>query len=354
MDETGTGLLNTPHSTSVAIVVPLLNEAATLRELYSRLVAVADAHQLQLEVIFVDDGSTDLSWPTIEELAGRDPRVRGLRLRRNFGKAAALAAGIEHATSPILVTMDADLQDDPQEVPRLIAKLAEGFDCVSGWKKKRHDPWHKTWPSKGFNWLVNRLTGLQLHDHNCGLKAYRRSIFDEVKLYGEMHRFIPALAAAKGFRVTELPVVHHPRQHGQSKYGWSRLPKGFLDLLTVCFLTEYRQRPLHLLGSLGLLSFATGSLLLSWLTASWIITRCSNSLPDLHLHDRALFYYAIVALVVGVQLISMGILAELIIAAHRPMTSPYSISARTSTADLLECSPTPANHAASQPEQQDG
>ncbi|MFN9917962.1 MAG: glycosyltransferase family 2 protein, partial [Pirellulaceae bacterium] len=127
--------------------------------------------------------------------AGRDPRVRGLRLRRNFGKAAALVAGIEHATSPILVTMDADLQDDPQEVPRLIAKLAEGFDCVSGWKKKRHDPWHKTWPSKGFNWLVNRLTGLQLHDHNCGLKAYRRSIFDEVKLYGEMHRFIPALAA---------------------------------------------------------------------------------------------------------------------------------------------------------------
>ncbi len=173
------------------------------------------------------------------------------------------------------------------------------------------------------------MTGLKLHDHNCGLKAYRRNIFDEVKLYGEMHRFVPVLAAARGFRVSELPVVHHPREHGQSKYGWSRLPKGFLDLMTVCLLTEYRQRPLHLMGSLGLLSLAIGSLVLMFLTAAWGVTRCFNFETPIHLHQRALFYYAVVAIIVGVQLVSTGILAELIIAANRPNTVPYSIAERT-------------------------
>lgn len=290
---------------------------------------MAMQYEAQLQIIFVDDGSTDESWSIIETLAKEDDRIVGIRFRRNFGKAAALAAGIEKASWPIVVTMDADLQDDPDEVPKLLAKLGEGFDCVSGWKQERHDPWHKTMPSKVFNWLVGRFTGLPLHDHNCGLKAYRRQIFNEVQLYGEMHRFVPVLAAARGFRVAEVPVLHHPRLHGHSKYGLSRLPKGFLDLMTVCLLTEYRQRPIHLLGSMGLLSFGLGSVLMLWLTFSWIVTRCISSLEPIHLHERAIFYYAIVALIVGVQLISMGILAELIIAAHRPNTVPYSIREQT-------------------------
>ncbi len=292
---------------------------------------MATRHEIQLQIMFVDDGSSDASWSIIETLAKEDDRIVGIRFRRNFGKAAALAAGIERSFSPIIVTMDADLQDDPDEVPKLLAKLDEGFDCVSGWKQKRHDPWHKTMPSKVFNWMVGRFTGLQLHDHNCGLKTYRRQIFNEVQLYGEMHRFVPVLAAARGFRVAEVPVIHHPRVHGQSKYGLSRLPKGFLDLMTVCLLTEYRQRPIHLLGSAGLLSFGVGSLLMLWLTLSWIVTRCISSFEPIHLHERAVFYYAIVALIVGVQMVSMGILAELIIAAHRPHTVPYSICEQTAS-----------------------
>ncbi len=311
---------------AVSIVIPLLNEEATIRTLRDRLFAMATENQLQLQIVFVDDGSKDNSWAEIQKMSEEDCRVVGLRFRRNFGKAAALAAGFEHASAPILITMDADLQDDPQEVPNLIKKLDEGYDCVSGWKQKRHDPWHKTMPSKGFNWMVGKLTGLKLHDHNCGLKAYRRQIFDEVKLYGEMHRFIPVLAQARGFRVAELPVVHHPREHGYSKYGWSRLPKGFLDLITVCLLTEYRQRPLHLMGSVGLLSLAGGSILLALLTFAWICTRLFSSATPIHLHERAVFYYAIVAVIVGVQLVSMGILAELIIATNRPNAVPYSIA----------------------------
>ena len=317
--------MNSDTLPSISVVIPLLNEQATLRVLRDRLVEMSEANRIDLQIVFVDDGSTDDSWSIIQALALEDNRVIGIQFRRNFGKAAALAAGIEKAIAPTIVTMDADLQDDPNEVPNLIAKLEEGYDCVSGWKQTRHDPWHKTIPSKVFNWLVGRITGLHLHDHNCGLKAYRKKIFSEVHLYGEMHRFIPVLAAARGFRVTEVPVIHHAREHGRSKYGLSRLPKGFLDLLTVCFLTEYRQRPLHLMGSIGLLSFGIGSLLMLWLTLCWIITRVFSSFEPIHLHERAVFYYAIVALVIGVQLVSMGIVAELIIAANRPNTIPYSI-----------------------------
>lgn len=297
--------------------------------LRDRLVSMSSEQGINLQIVFVDDGSTDDSWKTIQELASEDARVVGIRFRRNFGKAAALAAGIEKALGSIIVTMDADLQDDPNEVPKLIAKLLEGYDCVSGWKQTRHDPWHKTMPSKVFNGLVGKLTGLRLHDHNCGLKAYRRQIFSEIQLYGEMHRFIPVLAAARGFKVAEVSVVHHSREFGHSKYGLSRLPKGFLDLLTVCLLTEYRQRPLHLLGSMGLLSFGIGSFLMLWLTLWWIVSRMFESLEPIDLHQRAIFYYAIVALVIGVQMISTGILAELIIAAHRPNTVPFSIQEET-------------------------
>ena len=206
----------------------------------------------------VDDGSTDGSWAAIEQLAERDPRVLGIRFRRNFGKAAALSAGFDAATGDTIVTMDADLQDSPAEIPKLLAKLDEGLDVVSGWKVDRHDPWHKRWPSKVFNWLVGGLTGVRLHDHNCGLKAFRRDVIHEIRLYGELHRFVPVLAAARGFRIGETPVEHRPRTFGRSKYGWSRIPKGLLDLLTVKFITRFGQRPQHWLGTVGLVALLLG------------------------------------------------------------------------------------------------
>ena len=186
----------------------------------------------------------------IEQLAAADPRVRGIRFRRNFGKAAALSAGFDAARGELVVTLDADLQDDPREIPRFLAEIDKGLDCVSGWKQVRHDPWHKVGPSRVFNWLVGVLTGVKLHDHNCGFKCYRREIFDEVRLYGELHRFVPVLAAARGWKVGEIVVNHRARKFGRSKYGVTRIVKGFLDLLTVYFLTGFEQRPQHLLGTL--------------------------------------------------------------------------------------------------------
>jgi glycosyltransferase involved in cell wall biosynthesis len=235
----------------ISAVIPVYNEAESLDELHRELSEVAAAHQYDLEVIFIDDGSTDGSWETIERLAADDPRIRGIRFRRNFGKAAALTAGFSEAQGRIDLTLDADLQDDPAEIPNFLSQMQEGLDVVSGWKKVRHDPWHKVGPSRIFNWLVGYMTGVKLHDHNCGFKCYRREIFDEVRLYGEMHRFVPVLAAARGWRVGEIVVQHRARKFGQSKYGFRRFVKGFLDLLTVYFLTGYGQRPQHLLGTLG-------------------------------------------------------------------------------------------------------
>lgn len=313
----------------LSIVVPVFNEHASLEELVQRIMAVADIHDDQVEILLVDDGSRDGSWQRIVELAGVKTlrhSVRGLKLRTNFGKAAALAAGFDHAQGERIVTMDADLQDDPDEIPALLAKLAEGFDVVTGWKQVRHDPWHKVGPSRIFNRLISWLTGVKLHDHNCGLKAYRREVLNEVKLYGEMHRFVPVLAAARGFRVTEIPVKHRPRQHGVSKYGFERFIKGLLDLFTVYFLTGFRNRPQHLLGSLGLASLAFGGLGLFVLTLMWILSRMSEAWPDEHLHERAIFYYCIVALLLGAQLLSIGFIAELITAQNRPHVRPYSLA----------------------------
>lgn len=314
----------------LSIVVPVYNEQDSLRELSERVSAMAEENSLDYEIVMVDDGSSDDSWPEIERLSREaDSRVRGLKLRRNFGKAAALSAGFENCQGNFIITMDADLQDEPQEVPHLLAKLNEGFDVVSGWKKVRHDPWHKVFPSRMFNGMISWLTGVQLHDHNCGLKAYRRMVIDEVPLYGEMHRFVPVLAAARGFRVSELVVQHHPREHGSSKYGFERFVKGFLDLLTVYFLTGYGNRPQHLLGTFGLTACGLGTIGLSLLTLMWVITRLTP-LDDLHLHSRALFYYCIVAILLGVQLLSMGFLAELITAQNRRSERPYSIARDTS------------------------
>lgn len=313
----------------VSVVIPLLDEEATLRTLVEQVGATLRDQGREPDIVMVDDGSRDGSWQQIEKLALEHPRVRGIRFRRNFGKAAALAAGFEAARGPIVITMDADLQDDPREIPRFLAAMDEGFDVVSGWKKVRHDPWHKVGPSRVFNWLVGRLTGVRIHDHNCGFKAYRREIFDQVKLYGEMHRFVPVLADARGWRVTEIEVLHHPRQHGRSKYGVGRIIKGFLDLLTIYFLTRFSQRPLHLIGTAGLASFLIGGFGLAYLTLQWCVTRIFAGLDPVHLHQKALFYYCILAILLGAQLLVAGLLAELMTAMSRPNVPPYSIAAKT-------------------------
>ncbi|WP_164103762.1 glycosyltransferase family 2 protein [Candidatus Laterigemmans baculatus] len=319
-------LLVPAASSPVAIVIPVFNERESLEELRKQIAEVAAAHQLDLEVIFVDDGSTDGSWEIEARLAAEVPRTRAIRFRRNFGKAAALAAGFDAAERPIVMTMDADLQDDPQEIPRFLEMLDSGLDVVSGWKRVRHDPWHKTGPSRVFNWMVGRLTGVRIHDHNCGFKAYRREIFDEVKLYGELHRFVPVLAAARGWRVGEIAIQHHPRRFGHSKYGARRLVKGFLDLLTIYFLTGYAQRPLHLMGSVGLISFLAGGLGLVYLTIRWCLSRIVEGWEVVHLHETAIFYYCILALLFGAQLVVAGLLAEMLAAVVRPRSVPYSVA----------------------------
>lgn len=311
----------------ISVVIPVFNERESLPQLLAELDAVANDAQLNLEIIFVDDGSTDGSWQVIESLAQRHHHVSALRFRRNFGKAAALSAGFKAAHGERIFTLDADLQDNPREIPSFIAELDKGFDIVSGWKKQRHDPWHKVWPSRIFNWLVSHLTGVPLHDHNCGMKAYRASVFREVRLYGELHRFIPVLAAARGFKVSEVVIEHRPRLYGQSKYGIRRFVKGFLDLLTVKFLTGFGQRPQHLMGSIGLASFGLGFLGLIYLGITWLINLlASEPKPFLPLHQRPLLIYAVAALLLGAQMVTMGFLAELITAYLGREDDSYSVA----------------------------
>src|SRR5260221_1093418 len=278
----------------LSAVIPLFNEAESLTTLHGELVAVAEAEGYDIEIIFVDDGSTDGSWAEVRRLVGTDRRVRGIRFRRNFGKAAALSAGFRAARGELIVTLDADLQDDPREIPRLLAAMEGNCDVVSGWKQVRHDPCHKVLPSRVFNWLVSWLTGVCLPDPNRGLKCYRREVLAEVRLYGELHRFVPVLAAARGFRVGELAVAHRPRKFGRSKYGVRRFIKGFLDLLTVKFLTGFGQRPQHLLGGIGLVCFFLGTVVITYLTGYWIVERILGHDPELH--NRPALIYSIGAI----------------------------------------------------------
>jgi dolichol-phosphate mannosyltransferase len=315
----------------LSIVIPVYNEQPSLEPLYAELSAVATAQGYELDVIFVDDGSTDGSWDTICRLAERDPRVRGLRFRRNFGKAAALSAGFQACRGEQIMTLDADLQDDPREIPRFLATMGDGLDVVSGWKKVRHDPWHKVGPSRVFNALVSWLTDVHLHDHNCGMKCYRREIFREIRLYGELHRFVPVLAAARGFKVGELIIEHRPRKFGHSKYGVRRFVKGFLDLLTVKFLTGFGHRPQHVLGTTGLMFFGGGALGLGYLALYWIF--CKLHGIDPHLHQRPAVIYSMGALLLGGQLLSIGFLAELITAYGGRDADTYSIAGRTPSFD---------------------
>ena len=310
-------------------VIPVFNEQESLRTLHTELRAVAEARGWELEIVFVDDGSTDDSWRIIESLAAEDSLVSGVRFRRNFGKAAALMAGFAEVDGDVVFTLDADLQDDPKELPRFVEALEKGHDVVSGWKTVRHDPWHKTIPSRVFNRMVGWLTGVKLHDHNCGFKAYRGEVLPEIHLYGELHRFVPVLAAARGFRIGEISVEHRARKFGRSKYGFKRFLKGFLDLTTVYFLTGYGSRPQHLLGSAGLASFSAGLLGLFYLTVYWLVREFGGYADEwAPLHQRPLVLYSLGAMLLGAQLLSLGFLAELITAQNAKSEVKYSVRAR--------------------------
>ena len=286
------------------MVIPLFNEEESLPELYRGIVQELASRSGGLEIIFVDDGSTDGSFSTLTRLQERDSRIRIIRFRRNFGKSAALAAGFQHARGEVVVTMDADLQDRPQEVGKLLDRLEQGFDLVSGWKVKRRDPWRKRAASRIFNFVTGFLTGVPLHDLNCGLKAYRREVIREVKVYGEMHRFIPVLASYRGYRIGEVPVDHAPRAYGRSKYGAGRFLGGFFDLLTVIMLTRYNSKPLHVFGILGVVLLLAGFSIEAYLTVGWF--------QDRWIEDRPLFMLGILLLIMGVQFIFFGLLAEMI------------------------------------------
>ena len=316
----------------VSFVIPALNEAESISELAKRIGEVCDENSISHEIIFVDDGSTDQTWQVIEELSESMESmdfICGIRLRRNFGKADALNVGIQNAKGDIIITMDADLQDDPAEIPKFLQTLDSGVDVVSGWKRIRHDPWSKRLPSLVFNFLVSRLTGVRLHDHNCGFKAYRRQVFDDINLYGERHRFVPVLASAQGWKIGEIEVKHHPREFGHSKYGVSRLVKGFLDLISVYLLTGFSGRPFHLIGSIGMFCFAVGALGITYLSAMWVISRSVDSMAVLHLHQTAIFYYCILSILLGAQFLTAGLLAELIVSRTAKNQSNVSIADRT-------------------------
>lgn len=300
-------------ATEISLVIPLLNEEESLRELAARLLAVLEPMtQGRYEILFIDDGSTDASFTVLSELHRQNHRIKVVRFRRNYGKSAGLAVGFAKARGKYVITMDADLQDDPAEIPALLAKLNEGYDLVSGWKRKRHDPLEKRLPSKLFNAITSWASGIKLHDFNCGLKAYRREVVKALNVYGEMHRYLPALAHRLGFRVTEIPVQHHPRKHGVSKFGASRYIKGFLDLMTVMFTTRYVKRPLHLFGTLGTISVLLGFGINFYLTVEWF-------LGETFLSNRPMTLLGMLLIIVGVQFFSVGLLGELIVkGASRP------------------------------------
>ena len=298
----------------ISVVVPVHEEERTVALLFEELQAALDPLAEPWEAVFVDDGSTDGSFAALTRLHSAHENIRVVRLRRNFGKAAALAAGFANAHGDVVVTIDADLQDDPAEIPRLLAKLDEGFDLVSGWKAHRRDPFTRRALSRIFNWVTGRVSGLRLHDLNCGLKAYRAEVIQGLRLYGELHRFIPVLAHYRGHRIAELAVNHRPREHGRSRYGVERYLRGFLDLLTVSFIGRYRYRPLHLFGGLGLVLGMIGFAVLAYLTALKIGGHAIGRRP--------LLILGVLLMVVGLQFFSLGLISELITSQHEERAGP--------------------------------
>ena len=297
----------------VSVVVPVYNEAESLPELTAWIDRVARAEGLTYEIVMVDDGSDDGSWEVIERLAAQYPAVRAVGFARNYGKSAALYCGFAEARGEVVFTMDADLQDSPDEIPamrRMI--LDEGYDLVSGWKKRRHDPVGKRWPSKFFNWTARTVSGIRLHDFNCGLKAYRRKVVKSIEVYGEMHRYIPILARRAGFRrIGEKVVEHRARKYGRSKFGLERMIKGYLDLITVSFMSHFGRSPMYFFGSLGTVMFLLGGATTAWVIGAKLYKQ-AHDVPLRPVTDQPLFYLAILAIVLGVQLFLAGFLGELI------------------------------------------
>jgi glycosyltransferase involved in cell wall biosynthesis len=294
-----------PSEQMLSVVIPLYNEEGSLMELSLSLKRVFDLLKCNYEVIFVDDGSTDTSFEKIKEINKRNSRYHCIKLRRNYGKSAALSAGFKEAKGDVVITMDADLQDDPNEIPELIKAINSGYDLVSGWKKIRYDPFIKRHTSKIFNYFTSKVSGIRLHDFNCGLKAYRKDVIKSVKVYGEMHRYIPALAHIMGFKVTEKVVKHHPRKFGVTKFGTNRFLNGFFDLLTVAFTSKFIKKPLHLFGTLGILSSFIGFVITLYLT---ILKFFGNE----SISNRPLFLVGTLFIIVGFQSFSLGLIAEMI------------------------------------------
>jgi glycosyltransferase involved in cell wall biosynthesis len=289
----------------VSVVVPLLNEDESLTELNGRIREALDG-KLVYEIIFVDDGSTDSSWEVITGLAASDEHIAGIRLRRNYGKSTALDQAFRRVRGRVVITMDADLQDDPFEIPALVGMIDSGYDLVSGWKKVRHDPVSKTIPSRFFNFTTSLVTGIKLHDFNCGLKAYRREVVERLELYGEMHRYIPLLAYWDGYkRIGEKVVQHHPRKFGESKFGLSRFINGFLDLVTLIFINRYLQKPMHFFGTLGVASLIAGGMITVYLTVMRLFY-------DQYLTNRPMLLFGILFLVLGVQFFTIGLFGEML------------------------------------------
>lgn len=305
---------------NLSLVIPLKNEAESLPELEAWIRRVVEAQGLRYEIIFVDDGSTDDSWTVIESLRAANPNIRAIKFRRNYGKSAALHVGFQAAQGQVVITLDADLQDSPDEIPELYRMITEeGYDLVSGWKKKRHDPLEKRLPSKLFNAVARWMSGIPLHDFNCGLKAYRQSVVKAIEVYGEMHRWIPVLAKWAGFRrIGEKVVEHRARRYGHSKFGWERYINGFLDLLSVYFVGKFGKRPMHFFGTLGVLSFLIGFAFLAYLSWAKLVYKAYG------IADRPLFFFGILALIVGTQLFLTGFLAE-IINRNSPTRNEYLI-----------------------------
>ncbi|HAP02346.1 MAG TPA: glycosyltransferase [Bacteroidetes bacterium] len=307
----------------LSIVIPYLNEVESIPELTQWIERVMHANNFSFEIILIDDGSTDGSWALVEKLASEKKNIRAIKFRRNYGKSAALNEGFKIAEGNVIITMDADLQDSPDEIPDLYKMIVEdGNDLVSGWKKKRHDPVSKTIPSRLFNRVTRMMSGIKIHDFNCGLKAYRRDVIKHIEISGEMHRYIPVIAKWAGFtKIKEKVVLHRERKYGKSKFGWERFINGFLDLLTINFVTRFGKKPMHLFGSLGLISFIIGfciSVYLGFAKFYW---------QEYKMTDRPVFYIALVAMIIGVQLFVAGFLAELI---HRasPHRNEYQVEKR--------------------------
>lgn len=303
----------------VSVVIPAYNEAESIGPLAVEVDSVLASLGKRYEIIFVDDGSTDNTFAELSRVAEAVPSVRAIQFRRNFGKAASLTAGFREAQGEVIVTMDADLQDDPKEIPYFLAALEDGpYDLVSGWKFPRRDPLTKTWPSRLFNLVTSLMSGVRLHDFNCGFKAYRRQVVDETPIYGELYRYIPVLAHWRGFNVGEIKIRHHPRRFGRSKFGASRFFRGFFDLLTVLFLTRYMRRPLHLFGWMGILSFVGGTLVSAYLAVLWLM----GNRP---IGNRPLLTLGVLLITVGIQFFSLGLLAEMLASFLVTWQTDYSI-----------------------------